>query len=173
MLKLLNSTASDKCLYSAHLTSDRAQKEEEKGINYSSVSEHIFTCPVINSSVNCFITASINIFNDSDHCHSKMTRNWLHRHPATVSPNANLSVPASNRRCRCSIACPRANRCRGLIGKRRMSQSCSCNAGIVLDRCHKVKHRCPVSLVNAVWRCQEKKCVLCWQLVLMKMHRNI
>lgn len=96
------------CLYPAHLTSDRAWKVEEKGINYSSVSEHIYTCTVLSSSVHCFIIASINIFNNSgNHCHSKNDKKLIHHCSTTVSPNTNLSMSASKRRCQGSIACPR------------------------------------------------------------------
>lgn len=111
--------------------------------------------------MNCFTTASINIFNDSgNHCHSKKTRNYYTATlklfpPMQIYPRPWATAGAS--------APPRAREAKGcsrLTGRRRMSQSCICNAGVVLDWCHEVKHRCPVSFINAVWQCQEKKCSL-------------
>lgn len=64
------------------------------------------------------------------------------------------SIPCSWATAGVSVPSPahKANRCCGLIEKRWMSQSCICNAGIVLHWCHKVKHHWPVSSISAVSR---------------------
>jgi len=133
MLKFFGSSAS-KCLYSTHLTSDRAWKEGEKGIHYSSVSERIFTCMVLNSSVNCLITASINIFNDlGDHCPFKQTRNY---YMATLEPSAPTQIhrcPRASRGVSTPSPACQADRCSWGAGKRRTSQPRTRSAGVALS----------------------------------------